>query len=203
MFGFMRRVFEWLAAAASGELDPAGLPLHPPAIYASTPVLVVPCVDAPSVSWPWWAGYVRMSREENRWIELGEWIASGPDVPHVRLAPAILLPGGMPFEYPSTMAALDAALSVLGIPTEVIRLLMTMGALRGEAGKPLYFVLGAAMRGVSQGERAQHLACWRINAPLADRLRAAALAAVPGTPVDEILFDGWGGRRADIVVRRR
>jgi integrative and conjugative element protein (TIGR02256 family) len=213
MFGFMRRVFDWLGAAASGELDPAGLPLHPPAVYASASVLVVPRVDTPDVPWPWWAGYVRISREEDRWIELGEWIPSGSEVSGARVAPAILLPGGMPFEYPVTMAALDAALSALGVPTEVVRLLMTIGVLRAEAGKPLYFVLGAAMRGLSHGERAQHLACWRIDAPLADRLRAAALEVAPGSPVDAIMFDGWAAGapiswcgvaedRPEIVVRR-
>src|SRR5690606_1111166 len=35
MFGFLDRLELWLRRAAVGELDPAGAPLHPPAVYTS------------------------------------------------------------------------------------------------------------------------------------------------------------------------
>ena len=45
MFGFMDRVNEWLRAAAANELDPAGMPLHPPVVYTANRLHVVPCKD--------------------------------------------------------------------------------------------------------------------------------------------------------------
>lgn len=41
MFGFFQRVDEWLCAAAADELDPAGLPLHPPVAYTGGPAFII------------------------------------------------------------------------------------------------------------------------------------------------------------------
>ena len=192
MFGYMERVHEWLRAGAAGELDPVGLPLHPPVAYSwGSSLIVIPRVDTPTPEPPWWAGYAEITFENDGRIELGAWHKHDADIPQTKLAPAILLPTDMPFEYPTTIAALSTTLAARGIPIEIVRLLLVMGALRNEAGKPLLFVLGAAMRGVAGGERKQHLACWYLDAEKAGQLRATALTADDNNPVDIQMFDDW------------
>jgi integrative and conjugative element protein (TIGR02256 family) len=191
MFGFLTRVDVWLRAAAASELDPVGLPLHPPTAYSTSNLRVVPCEDTPVPEPPFWAGYVRITKESEYVIELGSWVANSDPVPDGRLAAAILLPASMPHEYPATMMDLLKHLIAIGIPIEILRLSLTLGALRTGAGQPVIFVLGAAMRGTAGGERKQHLACWRIDAERGQKLCDAALASTPENPIDIDEFYAW------------
>ncbi|UIK04765.1 ThiF family adenylyltransferase [Neorhizobium galegae] len=191
MFGFMQRLSEWLKAGAAGKLDPVGMPLHPPVAYPVANFRVVPRQNAPEPEDSYWSGYVEITRETTYVAELGRWIERTEEVPEVRLATAILLPTTMPFEYPETMLNLLVALIDRGVPLEIIRLTMTIGVLRTEAGKPAIFIIGAAMRGIAGGRRLQHLACWHIDAAQADKLRAAAIAATADNPIDEQAFYAW------------
>jgi integrative and conjugative element protein (TIGR02256 family) len=50
-------------------------------------------------------------------------------------------------------------------------LTLVIAALRNEKGAPLYAVVGAPMRGLSGGDRKQHLAAWRLEPWTADALR--------------------------------
>lgn len=213
MFGFMRRVHEWLKAAAAGTLDPAGMPLHPPVAYSVGHFCVVPSEDTPLPSPPFWSGYVEITRENKVVAELGRWIERTETVPDTRLATAILLPRSMPHEYPRSMFDLVVALVSRGIPLEILRLTIEIGILRTKPGDRALFVLGAAMRGIAGEQRKQHLACWRIDAELTDVFRAAALAATEDNPIDERVFYGWASRaqvewcrvledRPEIVERR-
>jgi integrative and conjugative element protein (TIGR02256 family) len=214
MFGFMQRVHEWLAAGAANQLEPLGLPLHPPVAYRQEQALVVvPTENTPKPELPWWSGCAKIIRENDVCLELGEWVATKNVPAGTRVAPALLLPGDMPFEYPSTVADLRAVLGKRGIPLEVIRLLLSIGALRNPDAKPLVFILGAAMRGTAGGERRQHLAAWRVKAEQALELREAVLAATDENPVDEHLFREWTERanidwcsvledRPEIIVQR-
>ena len=214
MRGFVQRMEEWLRAGAAKQLDPTGLPLHPPVAYSQGLTLaVVPTQNTPTPEPPWWAGYAKIIRENEVSLELGEWLEHDNVASGTRVAPAILLPGDMPFEYPETIAALKNVLEQRGIPLEIIRLLLSTGALRNHDDKPLVFVLGAAMRGIAGGERQQHLAAWRIKAEQALELRNAILAATEENPVDEQLFQEWTERasidwcsvledRPEIIVQR-
>ncbi|MHB8253553.1 MAG: ThiF family adenylyltransferase [Acidiferrobacter sp.] len=214
MFGFIQRLDEWLCAGSANQLDPIGLPLHPPVAYQQGQAIsVVPTQNTPTPEPPCWAGYAKIVRENEVCIELGEWLAFGNVPLETRVAPAILLPGDMPFEYPETIATLKDVLEQRGIPLDIIRLLISTGALRNHAEKPLIFVLGAAMRGMAGGERQQHLAAWRIKADQALELRNAVLAATQENPVDEHLFQEWTERasidwcsvledRPEIIVQR-
>jgi hypothetical protein len=74
LFGFMQRVDDWFRAAAANELDPAGMPLHPPVTYAVSSVKVVPTQNTPVPEAPFWAGYAKITRENDNRIELGQWI---------------------------------------------------------------------------------------------------------------------------------
>ena len=192
MFGFVQRIHEWLRAAAANQLDPVGFPLHPPVAYHDGKALVVvPTVNTPTPDPPWWAGYAKIVQENDVCVELGEWTDYKSATPEIHVAPAILLPGDMPFEYPQTFAALRAVLEARHISMEVIRLLLTIGALCNHGNKPLVFVLGASMRGVAGGERRQHLAAWRIKADDAHALREALLARTDNNPLDEEWFNKW------------
>lgn len=214
MFGFVLRMHEWLSAGAANQLEPIGLPLHPPVAYPQGPSLaVVPTQNTPTPESPWWAGFAKIARENEVCLELSEWLERDKVPLETRVAPAILLPADMPFEYPETIAALKTVLEERGITLEIVRLLLSIGALRNPDDKPLVFILGAAMRGISGGERKQHLAAWRIKAEQALELRNAVLAATEENPVDEHLFQEWTERasidwctvledRPEVIIQR-
>jgi integrative and conjugative element protein (TIGR02256 family) len=167
------------------------MPLHPPAVYAVSNFSVVPRENAPKPTPPYWGGYVEITRENDVAAELGRWIEYGDEVPDGRLATAILLPTSMPHEYPASMLDLIKALVIREVPLELIHAIVSLGVLRTKPGQPAIFLLGAAMRGIAGAERFQHLACWRINAPQADKLRDAAMQATPENPADIKEFYGW------------
>lgn len=214
MYGFAKRMDDWLRAGAANELEPIGLPLHPPVAYTGDEYfVVVPTQNTPTVIPPWWHGFARITEESKSVVHLGEWITRDQLTGNERVAPAILLPGDMPFEYPTTVAKLKSTLEDRGVPLEIVRLLLTMGALANPENKPIVFILGAAMRGVSGGEKRQHLAAWHLNADKALELRNTYLAATPENPVDEAWFVEWAGTaninwcsvledRPEIVVAR-
>jgi Prokaryotic E2 family A len=163
MFGYIQRFDEWLSHAARGEFDPVGFPLHPPVAYQSSirAPMVVPRVNSPAPSSPWWVGYAEITAETDVRVELGRWLYYQEEIPRTRLAVAILLPTDMPFEYPATIKELERVLAPRNVSADLVKLLLEMAALRNKEGKPLYFILGSAMRGVSgAAERLQHLACW-------------------------------------------
>jgi len=213
LFGFFERVHEWLRAGAANELDPFGMPLHPPIAYAVSPLKVVPTQDTPKPEGAFWAGYAEITHETEIRIELGRWIDYQADAPDGRLAVAVLLPTDMPHEYPGTMSDLLKELDARLISPVVVRALVELGALRSIGDKPLIFILGAAMRGVAGGQRLQHLACWRIDAERAKKFRDVAVAATAENPVNAEFFDTWAAAakiewcsvledRPEIVTRR-
>lgn len=213
MFGFMERVSEWLRAAAANELDPIGMPLHPPVAYATSNYSIVPCVDAPKSQHPFWGGFVEVVRDGDVAAELGRWFAYGEERPERRLASAILLPATMPHEYPATMFDLIKALVERAVPLHLIHTIVNLGALSTPAGKPAIFILGAAMRGIAGGEMRQHLASWLIDADQSQELRDAVLATTPEDPKDIEAFYAWAANakvewcrvledRPEIVSRR-
>ncbi|NOJ48531.1 ThiF family adenylyltransferase [Bradyrhizobium archetypum] len=213
LFGYMQRVDDWLRAAAADELDPAGMPLHPPVTYAVSSLKIVPTQDTPVPEPPFWAGYAKVTRENENRIELGEWVESSGAIPDGRLAAAVLLPNGMPHEYPKSVSGLLDELNARGVPIQIIRLMIQLGVLRSESGQPLIFILGAAMRGIAGGQRLQHLAAWRIDAQRVDEMRAAIRAATDDNASDVAEFYDWAVKaniewcsvyedRPEIVTRR-
>ncbi|MFG1352357.1 ThiF family adenylyltransferase [Xanthobacter autotrophicus] len=213
MFGFIERVNEWLRAGAANELDPIGMPLHPPVAYATSNYSIVPCVDAPKPEHPFWGGFVEVTRDGKVAAELGHWFAYGEERSERRLASAILLPATMPHEYPATMFDLIKTLVARDVPLHLIHTIVNLGALSTPAGKPSIFVLGAAMRGIAGGETRQHLASWLIDADQSQKLRDAVMAATLDDPKDIEAFYAWAADakvewcrvledRPQIVVRR-
>lgn len=194
MYGFVQRINDWLRAGAGNDLEPIGLPLHPPVAYAADKYFsVVPTQNTPSVTPPWWHGFAKISEESKSVAHLGDWVTTDACPLSERVAAAILLPGDMPYEYPTNVAGLKAVLEKRGIPLSVVRLLLTMGALRNPDNKPLIFILGAAMRGVSGDERQQHLAAWHVSAEKALELRETYLSVTEESPTDDTWFIEWAG----------
>jgi proteasome lid subunit RPN8/RPN11 len=213
LFGFMKRVDDWLRAAAMNELDPIGMPLHPPVAYPVSNLKIVPTQNTPVPDSSFWAGYAEIKRESDVRVELGRWIAHDEEVPDGRLAAVLLLPSSMPHEYPATMSDLLNAVAERGVSAEIVRLVMQLGALRAHAGKPVIFVLGAAMRGTAGGERLQHLTAWRVDAERAEEIRKAVLESTDEKPVDIVDFYTWAAKaniewcsvledRPEIITRR-
>lgn len=215
MFGFVERLDVWLKAGALGELDPIGQPLHPPAVYPSRSEYIVPQVNTPTVESPWWAGYAEIIRESAGAVILGPWHAYNSQVPDGRLAGAVLMPEPMPFEYPGTMRELLEILSERHVTPPVIQAILDLTALRTDASKPLYILLGAAMRGISGAEkRLQHLACWYVSPERAAALRTIIMnRETSGDVATSTAFAEWSAEatlewcsvredRPEIVVPR-
>jgi integrative and conjugative element protein (TIGR02256 family) len=174
MFGFIERLWLWLNKAAAGELDPAGAPLHPPVAYTSSRddvPMIIPRADTPNVDEQPWIGGVTLEKVSPARIDLVGW---NPDIASWLngAAPAILLPGTLDFEYPSTVRGLLDALEGQGVERErAIKLLQIAAAGLGE-DEPLIVVIGTAMRGTAD-ERRQHLSAWFIEPLLAWGLQHA------------------------------
>src|SRR5450755_1194775 len=85
----------------------------------------------------------------------------------------------LPFCCPRTCRSkLEGVLAARNVSADMVQLLLEMAALRNKEGKPLYFILGSATRGVSgAAERLQHLACWFVSAEQSALLYTAVIRA--------------------------
>ena len=164
MVGFLERLWLWLKAAAAGELDPAGAPLHPPVAYPSSREevpMIVPRKDTPEVTEDPWIGGVELDKVGDSRIDLGNWhhsITSWLE----GAAPAILLPTKLDFEYPGTVEELLESLADRGVLRDKVLLIIKLAALTLKKDEPLVVVVGTAMRG-TQEDRRQHLAAWYVS----------------------------------------
>jgi hypothetical protein len=213
LYGLLQRVDDWLRAAAANNLDPIGMPLHPPVTYSTSSLKIVPTQNTPTPDGAFWAGYAKITHENDSRIELGEWIHYDAEVPAGRLAAAILMPAGMPHEYPTTMSQLLKLLEERNVSQDVVRIVMNLCALHTNEGEPLTLILGAAMRGTAGGTRLQHLAGWQIDPQRAEEIRKAVMAKSDGNPIDVLEFSAWAANapiqwcsvledRPEIVTRR-
>lgn len=176
MFGFLERLDLWLTRAAVGELDPAGAPLHPPAVLSTgaAPRLIVRA-NAPEVAEDAWIGLAKLHRENQHRIDLVGWTddlsGDSDDV-----APAVLLPTPMDWEYPTTVRGLLDALAARGVGWRLLLAMLRIGSLRRpkEAGMPL--IVGTPMRRLASGETKQHLAAWYLSDTIANGLRLSISA---------------------------
>lgn len=212
MFGLMERVDEWLRAAAANELDPMGMPLHPPIAYTVSDYSIVPRVDTPDPEDQVWIGFAEITRDSDLVAELGNWFHYSDNNRPARLASAVLLPATMPSEYPETVYDLIVALLHRGLTVEIIHAIVNLGVLSAPAGKPTIFILGAAMRGIAGEKACQHLAAWVVDPQQSQKLRDAAIGKVEEKN-DIDAFYSWAASakvewcqvledRPEIVVRR-
>ncbi|MER6677767.1 ThiF family adenylyltransferase [Streptomyces sp. NPDC000983] len=129
MYGFINRLLDWFEAAAAGELDRPGDPLHPPnALTDHTAGLLVIRRDAPVArpDGPWLGAAVLHQVNETRcdvvgwlavedlWPESPEQLRESAALPasaRAFLAPAVVTTKHLTFEYPLTARELVDALA--------------------------------------------------------------------------------------------
>ncbi|MFJ8053695.1 ThiF family adenylyltransferase [Streptomyces luteogriseus] len=129
MYGFINRLLDWFEAAAAGELDRPGEPLHPPnALTDHTAGLLVIRRDAPAAlpDGPWLGAAVLHQVDDTRsdvvgWLAVEDpWpatleqlrqTAALPAGARAFLAPAIVTTKHLTFEYPLTAQELVEALA--------------------------------------------------------------------------------------------
>ena len=167
MYGFLERLLAWLGAAAKGELDPVGAPLHPPVAYSfkDTPMFV-PRVNTPTVSNGPWIGLAYLVRRGDRRYDIIEWKSLGSltrdDVNRTPFAVAVLLTTPMPMEYPIFLLPVLQELLRAGVSLPaLIRLLALTKSLTDS--EHVHVIIGTPMRGIAGGAPCQHLAVWRID----------------------------------------
>jgi integrative and conjugative element protein (TIGR02256 family) len=151
MYGFLDRLIEWYARAATGTLDLPGEPLHPPVAYsAPASGRVVVHANAPQAAGadPWRGFAVLRSLGRDRadvvgWLPLDKVAPQGRTTEpalaarltslvgdgEMLLGLAVVLPRPLSFEYPRTAAALLEALTAQGVTDDELLVLLGMTAL--------------------------------------------------------------------------
>jgi proteasome lid subunit RPN8/RPN11 len=211
MYGFITRVWDWFQAAAAGELDTPGEPLHPPnALTRAAAGLLVVRHDAPTATDRPWIGAALLHRvRDDRqdvvgWLPLGSWPTSAeqarqaaalPPEADVFLAPALITTRHLTFEYPNTARELIQLLAGQGITPAVILGLIGVAADRNRTVllpaadpdddtpvAPLYFLFGTPSRGIAGSSHLlPHLVAWNLP-DLADLMGRMSAAAFDDYP---------------------
>lgn len=179
MFGFFKRLDEWLRDAACDRLDPNDAPLHPPIEYPSSVTKFSVEIDSPEIDEgsQFWMGSAKLTDRNKYCYDISEWTETPSTLPKdQRFAPVILLSQAMPTEYPETISTLIVALRERGIPFELLFSILKLLALCQKEGEPLFFVLGAPMRRRAAGERLrQHLTAWKMDPEYVKALQTIVL----------------------------
>ena len=196
IFGFLERLLFWLGAAAKGELDPVGAPLHPPVAYTvnGTPTFV-PRVNTPTVTSGPWMGLAFLERRSDRRYDIDAWKARGSltpeDLDRTPFAAAVLLDKPMPMEYPLLLLPLLVELAEAGVSiVEFVRLLSLCKAFADS--EHVHVVVGSPMRGIAGEAPLQHLAVWRIDTDSVDNFWTSLLAALDSPELPEVRSERLG-----------
>jgi len=172
MFGLLDRLDFWLQKGALDQLDPAGEPIHPPAVYAdvTTGKPFIPKQNTPSFEGPSWLGLARITDLPNH-VEITGWFDLEAISADDNYALALLFGSPLPWEYPTKGADLFREVERQGVPKELIFKILRAASTLTAQNQPIYVILGAPMRGTAGGERKQHLSIWAIDADMADQIR--------------------------------
>lgn len=164
MFGFVERLEYWLKQGAINQLDPPGAPIHPPVAYTSSKVMVIPRTDAPPVGDRPWLGMAGLKIYSEVRIDITGWSPIFDEATPANVAPAILMPQPMPFEYPKKASLLFQELINRGVSRRDLLLHLQVAILNNPANAPLFIVIGAAQRGIAgSGIYKQHLQVWHLE----------------------------------------
>ena len=190
MFGFIKRLDQWLRDAARNQLDPNDAPLHPPTVYPSSDTSFAIEINPPEIPDRsfFWIGAAKLQERNKYCFDVSEWTEPPKEFPEgERLAVALLLNQPMPMEYPDTVDKLISVLQERGIPFDFLLSILKLFSLVQKEDDPLYFILGAPMRRRMAGEPLrQHLTAWKIEAE-----HVKALREIVGDGVDEGTLDAW------------
>lgn len=179
MFGFIKRLDQWLRDAARNHLDPNDAPLHPPIEYPSSDTKFIVEINTPEPREEafFWVGAAKLTDRNKYCYDISEWSEMPKTLPEdERFAAVILLNQPMPMEYPSTTSKLLSVLQDRGISFSFLFSILKLLALCQKEGEPLYFILGAPMRRRKAGEPLrQHLTAWKMDSEHVKALRTIVL----------------------------
>jgi integrative and conjugative element protein (TIGR02256 family) len=175
MFGFLDRLYYWLKQGALGQLDPVGAPLHPPVTYLGDgPVrTVIPRVDTPRVGNEPWFGTAHLRVHSDLRVDIVGWSPFLDRNTPQGVGAVILLPTPFPYEFPTNVGNLIAALDQRGVPRERLFLTLQWAAIHNNKDTPLYVIIGTPMRGIRGEELRQHLTAWYVEPIVAWGLKEA------------------------------
>ena len=205
MFGVFQRWHDWLKAAAAGELDPADLPLHPPAVYSSADERFAFYADAPAPPADTvWLGtafaerpYQKLERYSvRRWGDIADEAEQ-----HEIALPAILMPSVFTFEYPTTTRELVLALIDGGLSLDALIAMIQIYGRNHAPGAPMYLVVGAPMRRKEEGAPVRfHLTVWKIGGAFVDDLVSMLSATVDGETARDAFIE-WAALASAVWCR--
>jgi len=178
MHGFVERLMLWLTKAAVAELDPAGVPPHPPVAYPepNRPTVVVRA-DTPAPS-PRLV-FATARRVSLRRIEIDSWEdhpVAGSELPTV----AAFTPDRLAtFEFPQDVGGLAAAFDGLGLDFRHVLTRIVEGATAGAAGCSVLVLFAGGSRTASDGEVSDHFMAWEVPVEAVNDLRTVRLGSDP------------------------
>lgn len=174
MYGFIERLKLWLEKAALNKLDPEGAPLHPPVAYTTigeTSSVVIK-ENTPEFEGDYWQGFAHIDKVNDKRFDVFSWEPFKTSSDADNVGAVLLLKNELPFEFPTKIADLIQLLNEHGITTKTLILLFQVAVFNNKSDRPLIFIIGTPMRGLSGGEKKQHLVAWYIYPKMADLLRA-------------------------------
>ena len=171
MFGFVHRMGEWFVAAAAGQLDPDGGPIHPPVElgigYSSTRLVIVGEISESENRRLIWANMESMGNDR---FDVTDFHRLEPKAT-LNLAAVVLANQPLLGDYASTCGGLAAQLEGLGFSSRMFIEHLIDLSCRNPEGTPLVVLIGTLNRRVG-GRRLHHLVGWELPAGLADQFRA-------------------------------
>lgn len=180
MFGYLDRLWLWIEKGAVNQLDPAGMPIHPPAVYAGAKGrLIIPTANTPEFEGPYWIG-AAVLKDHTHYLEIASWHAPGNIPLDEKLAVAVLMGTPVAWEYPSKGKELFSELDLAGLPTQRLYDILEAATIVTPPGDPLHFILGAPMRGISGEKPKQHLSVWHLDSTVREDI--AFSIEKPGEP---------------------
>jgi len=190
MFGFIKRLDQWLRDAARNQLDPHDAPLHPPIEYPSSDTKFAVEIDTPELQegTSFWVGAAKLTYRNEYCYDISEWSEMPKTLPEdERFAAVILLNQQMPMEYPNNTCKLLCTLQDRGISFDFLFSILKLLALCQKESDPLYFILGAPMRRRKAGEPLrQHLTAWKLDAEHVKAFRTIVLE-----DASEVTEEAW------------
>jgi len=174
IFGFIERLWTWLRHGALNELNPIGLPIHPPVTYTSkSPYVLVPKANTPNLDKTFWTGWVGLHKIGDFRFNLTHWHSIFDQMPSFTIsAPAILNIKELPWEMPKKLDILLEELEKQRIQRSILISLLRFSIVNNEEGQPLLFIIGTPQRGIAgTDEMCQHLMAWQIDELMVKSLR--------------------------------
>lgn len=197
MYGFITRLDAWLRDAAQDRLDPEGAPVHPPFMrrISSQAPFIIPRVNTPAIKDAPWFGLAHLRMVSDRRVDINGWSALEDAVVPENVGAAILLPGKLSWEFPTTFPELERQLKANGVEHDKLLEVLVAAALRTPEDQPLYVVLGSKMRGIrGSGDLRQHLTVWQLPSPMTTALRIVSEQGSDYEPLRQV------GHRAQKAV---